>query len=138
MLDKETRDRIISLIHKEVVPAIGCTEPMAVALATARAKEALGTMPERIEVLLSANILKNAMGVGIPGTGMMGLPIAVALGACIGRSEYQLEVLRDLTPTTLAEGKKYMQEHDIIIKLKEGITEKLYIEVIQLTVIFCI
>ena len=129
MLDKETRDRIISLIHKEVVPAIGCTEPMAVALATARAKEALGTMPERIEVLLSANILKNAMGVGIPGTGMMGLPIAVALGACIGRSEYQLEVLRDLTPTTLAEGKKYMQEHDIIIKLKEGITEKLYIEV---------
>ena len=129
MLDKETRDRIISLIHKEVVPAIGCTEPMAVALATARAKEALGTMPERIEVLLSANILKNAMGVGIPGTGMIGLPIAVALGACIGRSEYQLEVLRDLTPTTLAEGKKYMQEHDIIIKLKEGITEKLYIEV---------
>ena len=129
MLDKETRDRIISLIHKEVVPAIGCTEPMAVALATARAKEALGTMPERIEVLLSANILKNAMGVGIPGTGMIGLPIAVALGACIGRSEYQLEVLRDLTPTTLAEGKKYMQEHDIIIKLKEDITEKLYIEV---------
>ena len=129
MIDKETRDRIISLIHKEVVPAIGCTEPMAVALATARAKEALGTMPERIEVLLSANILKNAMGVGIPGTGMIGLPIAVALGACIGRSEYQLEVLRDLTPTTLAEGKKYMQEHDIIIKLKEGITEKLYIEV---------
>ena len=129
MLDKETRERIISLIHKEVVPAIGCTEPMAVALAVARAKEALGTMPERIEVLLSANILKNAMGVGIPGTGMIGLPIAVALGACIGRSEYQLEVLRDLTPATLAEGKKYMQEHDINIKLKEGITEKLYIEV---------
>ena len=129
MLDKETRERIISLIHKEVVPAIGCTEPMAVALAVARAKEALGTMPERIEVLLSANILKNAMGVGIPGTGMIGLPIAVALGACIGRSEYQLEVLRDLTPDTLAEGKKYMQEHDINIKLKEGITEKLYIEV---------
>ena len=129
MLDKETRERIISLIHKEVVPAIGCTEPMAVALAVARAKEALGTMPERIEVLLSANILKNAMGVGIPGTGMIGLPIAVALGACIGRSEYQLEVLRDLTPATLAEGKKYMQEHDINIKLKDGITEKLYIEV---------
>ena len=68
MLDKETRDRIITLIHKEVVPAIGCTEPMAVALATARAKEALGSLPESIDVLLSANILKNAMGVGIPGT----------------------------------------------------------------------
>ena len=129
MLDKETRDRIIALIHKEVVPAIGCTEPMAVALATARAKEALGELPESIEVQLSANILKNAMGVGIPGTGMIGLPIAVALGACIGRSEYQLEVLRDLTPESLAEGKLYMQQHNINIKLKEGITEKLYIEI---------
>ncbi|MGN1228901.1 MAG: serine dehydratase subunit alpha family protein [Prevotella sp.] len=129
MLDKETRDRIISLIHKEVVPAIGCTEPMAVALATAKAKEALGSLPESIDVLLSANILKNAMGVGIPGTGMIGLPIAVALGACIGRSEYQLEVLRDLTPASLEEGKLYMQQHNINIKLKEGITEKLYIEI---------
>ena len=129
MLDKETRDRIIALIHKEVVPAIGCTEPMAVALATARAKEALGELPESIDVLLSANILKNAMGVGIPGTGMIGLPIAVALGACIGRSEYQLEVLRDLTPESLAEGKLYMQQHDINIKLKDGITEKLYSEI---------
>ena len=129
MLDKETRDRIIALIHKEVVPAIGCTEPMAVALATARAKEALGELPESIEVQLSANILKNAMGVGIPGTGMIGLPIAVALEACIGRSEYQLEVLRDLTPASLEEGKLYMQQHDINIKLKDGITEKLYIEI---------
>ena len=129
MLDKETRDRIIALIHKEVVPAIGCTEPMAVALATARAKEALGSLPESIDVLLSANILKNAMGVGIPGTGMIGLPIAVALGASIGRSEYQLEVLRDLTPESLAEGKLYMQQHNINIKQKEGIAEKLYIEI---------
>lgn len=129
MLDKETRDRIIALIHKEVVPAIGCTEPMAVALATARAKEALGSLPVSIDVLLSANILKNAMGVGIPGTGMIGLPIAVALGATIGRSEYQLEVLRDLTPESLAEGKLYMQQHNINIKQKEGIAEKLYIEI---------
>lgn len=129
MLDKETRDRIIALLHKEVVPAIGCTEPMAVALATARAKEALGSLPESIDVLLSANILKNAMGVGIPGTGMIGLPIAVALGASIGRSEYQLEVLRDLTPESLAEGKLYMQQHNINIKQKEGIAEKLYIEI---------
>lgn len=129
MLDKTTRDRIISLIHKEVVPAIGCTEPMAVALATARAKEALGALPESIDVLLSSNVLKNAMGVGIPGTGMVGLPIAIALGAYIGRSEYQLEVLRDLTPESLTQGKEYMQNHCINIKQKDGITEKLYIEV---------
>ena len=91
MIDKSTRERIIALIHKEVVPAIGCTEPMCVALCTARATEMLGSKPERIEARLSANILKNAMGVGIPGTGMIGLPIAIALGALIGKSEYKLE-----------------------------------------------
>ena len=84
-------DRIIALIKREVVPAIGCTEPAAVALCTAYATEALGERPERIEVELSGNMLKNAMGVGIPGTGMTGLPVAVALGALIGKSEYQLE-----------------------------------------------
>lgn len=88
MTDKETRERIIALIHQEVVPAIGCTEPMAVALCTAKATEQLGCRPEHIEAKLSANILKNAMAVGIPGTGMIGLPIAIALGALIGKSEY--------------------------------------------------
>ena len=129
MTDKETRERIISLIHKEVVPAIGCTEPMAVALCTAKATELLGCRPEKIDVLLSANILKNAMGVGIPGTGMIGLPIAIALGALIGKSEYQLEVLRDLTPDALEAGKQYIQEDRIAIGLKPDIAEKLYVEV---------
>jgi L-cysteine desulfidase len=129
MIDKETRERIIALIHQEVVPAIGCTEPMAVALCTAKATEQLGCRPERIEARLSANILKNAMGVGIPGTGMIGLPIAIALGALIGRSEYQLEVLKDLTPEALAEGKQYIAEKRIDISLKEGQCDKLYIEV---------
>lgn len=95
MLSQAERNQIIDLINREVVPAIGCTEPIAVALCTARAAETLGGEPEKITVRLSANILKNAMGVGIPGTGMIGLPIAVALGALVGRSEYQLEVLRD-------------------------------------------
>ena len=90
MLEKQTRQQIIDLINKEVVPAVGCTEPMAVALCTARATELLGRRPEKITVLLSANMLKNAMGVGIPGTGMIGLPIAIALGAIIGKSEYKL------------------------------------------------
>lgn len=130
MQNKETRNQIIALINKEVVPAIGCTEPMAVALATARATEALGSRPAKIKALLSANILKNAMGVGIPGTGMIGLPIAIALGALIGKSEYQLEVLRDLTLETLEEGKTYINEKRIDISLKDEITEKLYVEII--------
>ena len=130
MLDKDTREQIIALIKRQVVPAVGCTEPMAVALCTARATEDLGKRPEKIQVLLSGNMLKNAMGVGIPGTGMIGLPIAVALGAIVGKSQYQLEVIKDLTPDTLAEGKAFIADPDRIdIKLKENISEKLYIEV---------
>ena len=130
MLDKEIREQIVALIHQEVVPAVGCTEPMAVALCVARATEDLGGRPEKIRVWLSANMLKNAMGVGIPGTGMIGLPIAVAMGAIVGKSEYQLEVIKDLTPETLEEGKRYIGEDHIDIKLKHDITEKLYIEVV--------
>ena len=130
MLDKEIREQIVALIHQEVVPAVGCTEPMAVALCVARVTEDLGGRPEKIRVWLSANMLKNAMGVGIPGTGMIGLPIAVAMGAIVGKSEYQLEVIKDLTPETLEEGKRYIGEDHIDIKLKHDITEKLYIEVV--------
>lgn len=129
MLDKQIREQIIALINREVVPAVGCTEPMCVSLCVARATETLGFCPEKITVLLSSNILKNAMGVGIPGTGMIGLPIAVALGALVGKSEYQLEVLKDLTPETLEKGKQYINGNHIDIRLKSGITEKLYVEV---------
>ena len=129
MITETERKRIIDLIHQEVVPAIGCTEPIAVALCVAKATETLGTKPEKINVLLSANILKNAMGVGIPGTGMIGLPIAIALGALIGKSEYQLEVLKDSTPAVVEEGKRFIEEKRIHISLKENIEEKLYIEV---------
>lgn len=130
MLDKNIRQSIIALIQREVVPAVGCTEPIAVALCTARATETLGQRPEKITVMLSANILKNAMGVGIPGTGMIGLPIAIALGAIVGRSEYELEVIKDVTPETLEEGKAYVDEKRIDIRLKADITEKLYIDVV--------
>ena len=129
MITETERKRIIDLIHQEVVPAIGCTEPIAVALCVAKATETLGTKPEKINVLLSANILKNAMGVGIPGTGMIGLPIAIALGALIGKSEYQLEVLKDSTPDVVEEGKRFIEEKRIHISLKENIEEKLYMEV---------
>jgi L-cysteine desulfidase len=129
MMTSAERKQIIDLINVEVIPAIGCTEPIAVALCVAKATETLGCRPEKIDVALSANILKNAMGVGIPGTGMHGLPIAIALGALIGKSEYQLQVLKDCTPEAVEEGKKVIAQKIINISLKEGITEKLYIEV---------
>lgn len=129
MIPQQERERILALVRREVVPAIGCTEPIAVALCTARAAELLGAEPQRIEVLLSANVLKNAMGVGIPGTGMVGLPIAVALGALVGRSDYGLEVLRDVTPEAVERGRQMIDAKHICIGMKEGIDEKLYIEV---------
>ncbi len=129
MFEEIDRQCIIDLIKREVVPAIGCTEPIAVALCVAKATELLGCQPVHIEARLSANILKNAMGVGIPGTGMVGLPIAIALGALIGKSQYQLEVLRDCTPEAVEQGRKFIGTGGIDIKLKSNIEEKLYIEV---------
>lgn len=128
-MDQVEIKEIVDLIKREVVPAIGCTEPIAVALCAARASELLGCPPERIEAELSANILKNAMGVGIPGTGMVGLPIAIALGVLIGKSEYGLEVLKDCTEEAVARGRVMTESDAIKISLKQNISEKLYIEV---------
>lgn len=129
MLEKLERDKIVELLHKEVIPAVGCTEPAAVALAVAKTRELLGGVPDLLEVYLSANMLKNAMGVGIPGTGMVGLPIAIAMGVVVGKTEYGLEVLRDITPASVEEGKKIIESKTIFIHLKENIQEKLYIEI---------
>ena len=103
------QQEIIDLIRSEVKPALGCTEPIAVALAVAKAVEIIkencpGTCPDgwrrkadfKIEVEVSSNILKNGMGVGIPGTGMVGIPVAAALGAVCGESALGLEVLKNL------------------------------------------
>ena len=123
-------ESIVALIKREVVPAIGCTEPVAVALAVSKAREILAGKVERTEVLLSANILKNSMGVGIPGTGMIGLPIAIALGMVIGNPAYGLEVLKDLDSVSLAEAKQIIDEKRISVRLKDDAPDKLYIEAI--------
>ncbi len=138
MISNEEKQEILALLHQEVVPAIGCTEPMAVALCVAKAVEelrkklgkGLGFLPEKISLHLSANILKNAMGVGIPGTGgMIGLPIAIALGAVGGKSCLELEVLRDCSEKELEIAKRYITENRIDIKLEENDPDKLYIHV---------
>ena len=76
----------LNALRSEIKPALGCTEPIAVALAVAKAREILGQLPEKVELWVSCNILKNAMGVGIPGTGMVGLEIASALSCVAGHS----------------------------------------------------
>ncbi|WP_025842518.1 L-cysteine desulfidase family protein [Porphyromonas gingivicanis] len=128
-MDISIEQQCIDLIKSEVIPATGCTEPVAVALATAKASAVLGEEPKEIEVLLSANMLKNAMGVGIPGTGMIGLPIAIALGIIIAEPEKELTVLEDFSKEQLEAAKRLVEKKIIAIKLKEGEVDKLYIEV---------
>lgn len=124
------RQEIISLIHQEVVPATGCTEPVAVSLCTAYASARLGNVtPESVSVLLSPNVLKNALGVGIPGTGMIGLPIAIALGIVIAQPDKGLTLLDSFTPEQLAEAKRLVEAKIITIGTKPEPVDKLYAEV---------
>ena len=125
----QEHDKIIDLIKREVVLSIGCTEPMAVSLCVAKACETLGTLPEHISVALSANIFKNAMGVGIPNSGMTGLPIAVALGAVTGRSEYGLEVLRDVDSAAVERAKALLEEVKPSIFVTDESDDILFIKV---------
>lgn len=129
---------IIELIRKEVKPALGCTEPIAVALAAAKAVEILEERSNvsmrndkdlRIDVQVSANILKNGMGVGIPGTGMVGLFIAAALGAVCGKSSYGLEVLKDFDEVSINKAKELVSKKYVRINLAET-NKKLYIKAI--------
>lgn len=117
---------IKELMKQNIVVAVGCTEPVAVALCVAKAKEVLQESTQSVELCLSKNIIKNAMGVGIPGTGMIGLPIAVALGVVCGQSQKELEVLCE-AKQHLQEAKSWLESHKIEIKTKDT-PEKLYIE----------
>lgn len=120
---------LIHLLKREVVPALGCTEPIALAYAVSKARKALNEKPDRVDTFLSRNILKNGMGVGIPGTGMTGLGIAAALGAVGGNSEAGLEVLKDIKIEHIEEAKKMLYEQKVSINLK-NVPDKLYIEAI--------
>lgn len=124
---------LIELLHKEVKPALGCTEPIAVALAAAKAVELLREIQPDVneyvlDVEVSGNILKNGMGVGIPGTGMVGLYIASALGAVCGKSEYGLEVLKDLTDNSVKKAKDLVNADKVKIKVADS-PKTLYVKV---------
>ncbi len=122
---------IITILREEASPALGCTEPVACALACARCREELGKMPEKIEVAVSGNIFKNGMGVGIPGTGMTGLPIAAALGAVCGKTAYGLEVLKDVSVgDNLAKAKDLVERGAVKIFIAADASDKLYADAV--------
>ena len=121
--------RIISLLKRDCVPALGCTEPTAVALAAAKACEILGRAPETVEIRASGNIIKNGMGVGIPGTGAIGLHVAAALGALAGKSERGLEVLEGVTGEDIRKSLALVEARKVTVSIADT-PEKLHIEAI--------
>ena len=137
----ERQAELIELIHKEVKPALGCTEPIAVALAVAKAVDIISencshcgdcplwrqTADFRITVEVSGNILKNGMGVGIPGTGMVGLPIAAALGAVCGDPALGLEVLHGVSESAVARAKELIDAKRVAISVAD-IDRLLYVK----------
>ena len=127
-MEATLRQQIGELLRREVVPATGCTEPGAVALCVAKACEILGREPQSIRLRLSKNVFKNAMGVGIPGTGMIGLPIAVAMAVTHGQSSRGLEVLT-MPQEHVADAKRWLANNAGIIDISvKETSDKLYIE----------
>ncbi|MBR4738459.1 MAG: serine dehydratase subunit alpha family protein, partial [Bacteroidales bacterium] len=126
--DKELREQISDILRHEVLLATGCTEPGAVALCVAKAVETLGGEPAAVKLRLSKNVFKNAMGVGIPGTGMIGLPIAVAMAVVHGDSKRGLEVLT-MPEEQVDDAKRWLANHADIIDISvKDTSDKLYIE----------
>jgi L-cysteine desulfidase len=122
-------DSLIKIIKQEVVPALGCTEPVSVALAAAIAKGKLAGQPTHIAAYVSPNLMKNGMGVGVPGTGLVGLPIAAAVGAIAGNPNAGLEVLQDITDTDVAQAKTLLEAGAVSVQVA-SVSHILYAKVV--------
>ncbi|MCF1426569.1 MAG: L-serine ammonia-lyase, iron-sulfur-dependent, subunit alpha [Shewanella sp.] len=116
---KQEWQQYIDIINQVVKPALGCTEPIAAAYASAVAADTLGAAPESLEVLVSDNLYKNSMGVFVPGTGKIGLAIAAATGALAGDSEAGLEVLAKITPEQVASAQMMIDAGKVSVRRTE-------------------
>jgi len=129
MLDAERRKEYLAILRAELVPALGCTEPIAVALAAAKARETLGQMPDRVEISCSGNIVKNVKGVVVPNSGgLKGIEAAALAGIVGGDASRGLEVLEALKPAALPEVRKLLEKGICVARLAEGV-DSLYIAV---------
>ncbi len=122
-------ENILNILREEIVPAQGCTEPIAIAYVCAKAKKVLGFMPQRINIYLSGNMIKNVKSVIIPNSNqMVGIESAVALGLSAGDCDKELMVISDLTQEDIKKSKDYLENHKINI-IHEKTDVKLYIKV---------
>ncbi|OBX48056.1 serine dehydratase subunit alpha family protein [Haemophilus haemolyticus] len=115
----EIEKPLIQIVERDVVPALGCTEPISLALAAATAAKYLGKTPERIEAKVSPNLMKNGLGVAVPGTGMVGLPIAAAIGALGGNPDGGLEVLKHITPEQVTAAKTMLEQKLVSVDIHQ-------------------
>ena len=126
-MDQKLYNSYVKILKNELVPALGCTEPIAIAYAAAKAHEVLGQMPEKIELCCSGNIIKNVKGVKVPNSnGLKGIDVAATLGVVGGRADRELEVLEDVTEADIEKTKELVQQGFCTCTLKEGV-ENLYI-----------
>lgn len=115
----EIEKPLLQIVERDVVPALGCTEPISLALASATAAKYLGKTPERIEAKVSPNLMKNGLGVAVPGTGMVGLPIAAAIGALGGNPDGGLEVLKHITPEQVIAAKTMLEQKLVSVDIHQ-------------------
>lgn len=121
MLDKQITDTYIKILKDELVPAMGCTEPIAVAYAGALVRQTLGTLPQKVELTVSGNIIKNVKSVIVPHTqGRKGLQTAIAAGICCGNAAKELEVLSEVTAEQLAEMDTFLNDNRITVRESES------------------
>lgn len=127
-MDRKTYENYVRILENELVPALGCTEPIALAYASAKAREVLGCFPEHLSVLCSGNIIKNVKGVKVPNSGgMKGVEAAAVLGMTGGDAGQALEVLESVTEADIARTEQLLAEGFCDCILKEGVAN-LYIE----------
>lgn len=120
-MDKKLYDAYIKILEEELVPAMGCTEPIAIAYGAALARETLGEMPEKVIISASGNIIKNVKSVVVPNTGgLRGIPAAAAAGVAAGKAEKKLEVLADITPEEIEKISSYLETGDFEVKTVES------------------
>ncbi len=125
----EIIEKVIALLHNEIIPAEGCTEPIAIAYAAAKATEVLGRKPERMNIYCSGNIIKNVKSVIVPNSGgMVGIGVSAAMGAFAGNPNKELMVISDATPEMLLEVKEFLSKKSIHIQHAQ-VSDKLYIQV---------
>lgn len=126
-MDRQLKESFLGILKKELVPALGCTEPIALAYAAAKARDVLGEFPERVEICCSGNIIKNVKGVTVPNSdGLCGVDVAAVLGVVGGNADRELEVLEEITPEHIKKTKELIAQGYFNCKLQENV-ENLYI-----------